>query len=150
MLRPLISVVAVMSVGFATAAQAASIKSVDGHVFVSKGVGYAPGKAGLQLIPGDKAVVSNNSKAVVLFEDGCSYTLLPGKVLSIQKLSPCLDASRVSDRAPDLPGRMSQSGPEAGGLFGLSTPVVVAGVVVAAAVTAAVVAATEEEESKSP
>ncbi len=144
MLKKICSLAVGLAVTATSVASAASIKSVDGHAFVSKGAGYAAATAGVQLVPGDRAMVSNNSSAVVTFEDGCSYTLLPGKVLLVQKMSPCLDASRVTDRVRDLPGRMSQSGAEAGGVG----TYVLGGVIVGGAVIGAV--AISNQQKKSP
>jgi hypothetical protein len=143
-MKKILAAAAIGSMVCAGAASAASVKSLEGSMFVSQGASYNPTSVGATLLPGDRVMVSNNSKGVIAFSDGCQFELVPGKVLLVHKSSPCADPSRVSERKPDLPGRMSQSGPPPVPF----SPLIIGGLAVGTAVAVGVVVSQQNKDDK--
>lgn len=117
-------------VAFAMSVGGAYAAGLQGEAMVNSGQGYKA-QVGGQLKAGDSVMVRQGTTATIAYEDGCSFTLSAGRVVTVGAKSPCADGTQ-SVRTIDFSGRMGQSGPQEGDGGGIGpTPLIVGGVAVA-------------------
>lgn len=88
-IRMIASAVVLASGFFASAAQAATLGSVQGSVLVNKGAGYSPAKGSSDLKPGDTVMAKAGGSAQISYDDGCVVQVKVGQVVTVSQDSPC-------------------------------------------------------------
>jgi hypothetical protein len=101
----------------------ASFGRITGEAMATSGSRYVPAREGAQLRVGDRTMATENSSAVILFKNGCRYTLGDDEVLEITAGGPCCTPIGLTEKVtpPELP-------PTVAGLSGVNPnalPVVV-------------------------
>ncbi len=111
----------------------AQVQTFQGKVLVNQGKGYNLAKIGLTLKPGDKILISNESSAIVAYENGCQVSISEPKVLIVTKAAPCPAGAKIASVGSNF------AAPVAGGGGGLPPPVIGIGAFGAVAITALIV-----------
>jgi len=88
--RPVLALVAVAY--FHSSAFAAMVNATVGQVLVNQGSGYQQVVGSTEARAGSTVVVNPGGSAQILYPDGCSVSVQPGSVYTIQSQSPCLAA----------------------------------------------------------
>ena len=78
-----------MSLVFGSAAQAATVRTIDGNVLINRGGGYERVRGTSQAKVGDTVMASPDGAALIIYADGCTVTVRPGSVVSIAAQSSC-------------------------------------------------------------
>ena len=79
-----------------TAAEAATLQSIQGEVLVSHGNGYSLVRGSAQLNAGDSVFANPGGAAKIVYEDGCVVAVEAGSVLYVGPSSPCIETGSVS------------------------------------------------------
>ncbi len=87
---------AILVMGLASAASAASLSVVSGPVLVDNGKGFAKVSAATDLKPGARVLVSKGGKADLAYADGCQKTLGPNTVTTVVESGACKPAAQVA------------------------------------------------------
>jgi hypothetical protein len=66
----------------------ATLDAIEGETMISRNGRYVDGVEGMRLVDGQR-VMAVNLDAVIQFDDGCRYVLEEGRLLVIEKRSPC-------------------------------------------------------------
>lgn len=72
-----------------TAAAAAQIDRVVGSVMINKGSGYKQIASATSTKPGDVIIAGVDSRAELIYSDGCRVKIEPGVVVTVSDVSPC-------------------------------------------------------------
>lgn len=88
---------AVFSVGPAIAASPqGQLKDISGTVYISRGAGYVQADGPVDLFPGDRVMVSQDSSArISYYLAGCDVTLAATSVTTISAAAPCQAATQL-------------------------------------------------------
>lgn len=80
------------------AAASATIASIQGKgsVLVNQGEEFRPASQGMQLKPGDRVMVQDDSEAKLKFDDDCSYSVGENKIITIPEKSPCAGGTVIA------------------------------------------------------
>ena len=108
----------------------AQVQTFQGKVLINQGKGFSVAKIGSTLKPGDKILISNESSAIVAYENGCQVSISEPKVLTVTKAAPCPAGARIASVGSNF------AAPVAGGGGGLPPPVIGIGAFGAVAITA--------------
>ncbi len=90
---------AILVVGLASAASAASLSVVSGPVLVDSGKGFVKVSTNAELAPGSRVMVSKGGNAALAYADGCSKTLGPNTVTTVVGSGACAPAAQVAAQA---------------------------------------------------
>jgi hypothetical protein len=93
----------IAGVVFGAAAQAATVRAVQGQVLVNAGQGYRLVDGSTELDPGGTVVANPGAVAEVVYPGGCKVTVQPGSVYLVVSQPPC-QAANV-ERPPPPPAR---------------------------------------------
>ncbi len=87
----------------AFAAPMATVSDVAGNVLVDSGKGFARVSALTSVPDGSRVMVTQKSKAVLAYADGCKMTLAPASITTVSSKTACKKTSRVgaADLTPD-------------------------------------------------
>ena len=95
---------ALMTAGQAVAqGTEATLQDLSGKVLMNKGDGLVSGKAGAELLDGDRIVTLEKSGARIVFPDGCGVTLEENMIFVINSQLGCR-AVPVAANQPLAPG----------------------------------------------
>ncbi len=83
------SALAVLSVFLCSAVMAATVKPVEGEVFINRGNGYERVLGVSHAKVGDFVMARPGGSARVVYDDNCSITVRPGNVVAIAPDAPC-------------------------------------------------------------
>lgn len=83
------AVALVMSLIFGSAAHAATVKTIEGEVFINRGNGYEHVSGTSQAKVGDSVMVRPDGVGQIVYADGCAVTVRPGSVVSVDSRSSC-------------------------------------------------------------
>jgi hypothetical protein len=109
-----------------SAANAARVSPQSGAVLVSKGEGFAPVTADMELAPGARVLVQPGGTAKIVYAGNCTIRVGQGFWL-VQQTAPCVDGATEID----FTGRMNQAGP--GDTLG-PNDLIIGGIVVSGAI----------------
>ncbi len=93
---------AILVVGLASAASAASLSVVSGPVLVDSGKGFVKVSANSELAPGSRVMVAKGGNAALAYADGCSKTLGPNTVTTVVGSGACNQKAQVAAQSKDL------------------------------------------------
>ncbi len=79
------------------------MQDLSGKVLMNKGGGLVSGKAGAELVDGDRIVTLDKSAARIVFPDGCGVTLEENMIFVINSQLGC-KAVPVASNQPVAPG----------------------------------------------
>ena len=91
--------------GFAAAAQAASVASIEGQGSVNRGGGFGPLQVGAQLEPGDRVLAAPGSSVTITFAPNCAITVLDGESYRVPE-DPNCEAAAYEGQG--VPGELTQ------------------------------------------
>jgi hypothetical protein len=84
----------------------ARLVDVSGNVLVSNEVSTASTGENLRLAPGTRVLVTLNSKATIVYDDGCRVRLAAGERFDVREERPCAQPHAAPLRyAPLIAGR---------------------------------------------
>jgi hypothetical protein len=113
----------IAAVVFGAAAQAATVRAVQGQVLVNSGQGYRLVDGSTQLEPGGTVVANPGAVAEVVYPGGCKVTVQPGSVYLVSSLPPCRTenverqpARERSERTEHRTETTNASAPSGGGI----------------------------------
>src|SRR5512145_2835430 len=84
-----VSMALIAAISFGAAAQAATVRAVQGQVLVNAGQGYRLVDGSTQLDPGGTVVANPGAVAEVVYAGGCTVTVQPGSVYLVAAQPPC-------------------------------------------------------------
>ena len=120
----LFSVAFVASVVAVGAAQAVTVESVEGRVLINRGAGYRTVNNSVEGAPGNRVLANANSRARIVYDNGCVVIVDPGNVITIAQAPPCPPGGGGTAGA----GTAGGAAGAAGGLTGLEVAAGVAAV----------------------
>ena len=91
----------------ATAASAATLEPMQGHVYFNLGKGFKPATSAVTLAPGSKILIAPSGSASLQYDGDCTVRLSPGRVWTVAAKKPCV----AGQNEIDFSNRMSQGTP---------------------------------------
>jgi hypothetical protein len=114
-------------------APVARLRDLVGNVLVSDEAGLSSAEGLVPLAEGSRVITTAESKAVVVYEDGCEVTLGPNQRLEIDRDLPCIGRIDLAQSIFMEPGALAAG---AAGAAGGASAAVLGGTVPAAGVAA--------------
>ena len=104
------------AVVFGAAAQAATVRAVQGQVLVNSGQGYRLVDGAIELDPGGTVVANPGAIAEVVYPGGCKVTVQPGSVYLVAAQPPCQSANVERPARERTEDRTETANPSGGGV----------------------------------
>jgi hypothetical protein len=89
----------VTALALAPAASAATVRVLDGELFIDRGEGYAAVSGATSAKAGDTVMVQAGGSGEIIYDDGCRQAVEVGSVAVVAEVSPC--ATGLSEAAVD-------------------------------------------------
>lgn len=90
-----------------SAAQAITVKAVEGEVLLSRGSGYEPIPGTAQAKVGDSVWAGEFGSGQIIYANGCVVTVRPGSVVSVEPQSSCKTPAAWSPHDTSVHGGLS-------------------------------------------
>lgn len=90
---------------------AATVSPERGKVLLNRGDGYKPVTEPMQATAGDQVMALPGGSGRIIFHDGCTLKVVPGKVLTVSAQSPCKRSARHVESQGTLPPGQGQGPP---------------------------------------